>query len=128
MVIVVQLLIHMGGCVQARKLAAEVYGEHEQGGDWDDDGEWHLVNDGDFDSSDEDDNGSVHSSDLSGEVMGGAEDYSSLSDDDSDDESLHSSEFDTSEEDNTTSDSNASGEESSSDSEGGNEYEIQVEG
>ncbi len=114
--------------MQARKLAAEVYGEHEQGGDWDDDGEWHLVNDVDFDSSDEDDNNSVHSSDLSGDGLGGVEDYSSLSDDDSDDESLHSSEFDTSEEDYATSGSDAIGEESSSDSEGDNDYEIQVEG
>ena len=39
---------------QARVLAAEVYGAHEQGGEWDDEGEWHLVNDGDFDSSDDD--------------------------------------------------------------------------
>ena len=45
---------------QARVLAAEVYGAHEQGGEWDDEGEWHLVNDGDFDSSDDDGLGAGH--------------------------------------------------------------------
>ncbi len=101
-----------------KKLAAEVYGEHEQGGDWDDDGEWHLVNDGDLDSSDEDEDASVHSSDLSGDLLGdGPEDYSSFSDDS---ESLHSSEFETSD-DGSESDSDADGEGSTSESEGGEE-------
>ncbi len=104
-----------------------MYGEHEQGGDWDDDGEWHLVNDGDLDSSDEDDNASVHSSDLSDHMLGDPEDYSSFSDD-SDDESLHSSEFDTSDEDLDSSDSEDDGaayEGSDVENEGGQEQPLQ---
>ena len=111
-----------------------MYGEHEQGGDWDDDGEWHLVNDGDLDSSDEDEDASVHSSDVSGDLLGdGPEDYSSFSDDS---ESLHSSEFDTSDDgwdsdsdaDNagstSDSDSDADSEGSTSESEGGEEQMV----
>ncbi|KAK9914883.1 hypothetical protein WJX75_001872 [Coccomyxa subellipsoidea] len=110
---------------RAKKLAAEVYGEHEQGGDWDDDGEWHLVNDGDLDSSDEDDNASVHSSDLSDHMLGDPEDYSSFSDD-SDDESLHSSEFDTSDDDLDSSDSSDGDYVTDSEDEGGEEQEQAV--
>lgn len=50
-----------GGCmltraalVQVRKLAAEVYGAHEQNGEWNDEGEWHVVGDEDLESSDDD--------------------------------------------------------------------------
>lgn len=112
-------------CGQAKKLAAEVYGEHEQGGDWDDDGEWHLVNDGDLDSSDEDDNASVHSSDLSDHMLGDPEEYSSFSDD-SDDESLHSSELDTSDDDLNSSDSSDGEYVTDSEDEGGEEQEQAV--
>ena len=37
-----------------RKLAAEVYGAHEQNGEWNDEGEWHVVGDEDLESSDDD--------------------------------------------------------------------------
>lgn len=40
--------------VQVRKLAAEVYGAHEQNGEWNDEGEWHVVGDEDLESSDDD--------------------------------------------------------------------------
>ena len=39
---------------QVRKLAAEVYGAHEQNGEWNDEGEWHVVGDEDLESSDDD--------------------------------------------------------------------------
>lgn len=42
------------GWVQVRKLAAEVYGAHEQNGEWNDEGEWHVVGDEDLESSDDD--------------------------------------------------------------------------
>ena len=69
---------------QARKLAAETYGAHEANGEWDDDGEWHLVNDGDFDSSEDDDGGLGSGSDSDGSFGGFGDldedgDYSSFS-------------------------------------------------
>ena len=39
---------------QVRKLAAEVYGAHEQNGEWNDEGEWHVVGDEDLESSGDD--------------------------------------------------------------------------
>ncbi|CAL5221602.1 g3822 [Coccomyxa viridis] len=39
---------------RVRKLAAEVYGAHEQNGEWNDEGEWHVVGDEDLESSDDD--------------------------------------------------------------------------
>lgn len=45
--------ITLGG-MQVRKLAAEVYGAHEQNGEWNEEGEWHVVGDEDLESSDDD--------------------------------------------------------------------------
>ena len=66
-------LAHVGGSrlpKQARKLAAETYGAHEANGEWDDDGEWHLVNDGDFDSSEDEGGGLGSGSDSDGSFGG----------------------------------------------------------
>ena len=46
--------LRVGGWLQVRKLAAEVYGAHEQNGEWNDEGEWHVVGDEDLESSDDD--------------------------------------------------------------------------
>ena len=84
--------------VQVRKLAAEVYGAHEQNGNWNDDGEWHVVGDEDLESSDDDLLGSdVESSSddnedhdghdvlgLAGDDSSG-DDYDSMDDEDDDD-------------------------------------------
>lgn len=47
-------VLRVGGWLQVRKLAAEVYGAHEQNGEWNDEGEWHVVGDEDLESSDND--------------------------------------------------------------------------
>ena len=80
-----------------RKLAAEVYGAHEQNGNWNDEGEWHVVGDEDLESSDDDLLGSdVESSsddheeldffgapDVAGDDSSG-DDYDSMDDEDDD--------------------------------------------
>lgn len=110
------------GSLQVRKLAAEVYGAHEPGGEFEEhEGGWHFVNDGDFADSDDsaDDDMSQHSSDDS-LMSDGLEGYSSLSDEsgsnddyDDDDHSVGTSEFATSEDD--------SGSSSQEDSSGGSD-------
>ncbi len=91
------LLADSAPVVQVRKLAAEVYGAHEQNGNWNDEGEWHVVGDEDLESSDDDLLGSdVESSsddneelnffgapDAAGDDSSG-DDYDSMDDEDDD--------------------------------------------